>query len=286
MLRFQRHDRRPRNYLARREQYRLFALVVGLGVVLLLMRQLAPSDSAPGSAGGLPSGTAVAPVEPPAEPGASVVVDRERLADVEDNSHFRNEETNAWFYLFSLVGAARGQSAENVTYTQLVAQPHVYRGKFVQVEGTVKRVEAVTPAENDLGITELYRVILQSAGRSVWPVIVYCRELPQGWKVGEPGSNRVVATGYFFKNLSYNSPAGMGLAPVIVSQTFDVQELQPAAPAAEEKPVSIGTIVVSAVAIAAVFVAFVLWRTSESKTNREDAAQVGEALRKLARGGE
>jgi hypothetical protein len=211
------------------------------------------------------------------------------LADVRDNSDFRQAETDAWFYLFTLVRSSDGdRPAENVTYTQLIAQPHVYRGKLVRVEGAVKRIEAVTPAENDLGIATLYRVIVQPAGRSVWPVIVYCRELPSGWNVGEPGRNRVEATGYFFKNLSYNSQAGMGLAPVIVCQTLEVHEAQPVERTIEDEPASMWSIVATALAIAAGVVAFVLWRTSATRSvaGHEDSARVGDALGKLAREGE
>lgn len=298
MLRFQRPDRqRPRNYLARREQYRLFALIVGLGAVVVLIRQLPttdtdPASAAPGSA--RESNSTTASANPPAEPGVvggpEDIVDRARLELVRDNSDFRTDEKDAWFYLFSLVQSSPGnQPAEEVTYTQLIAQPHVYRGKLVRVEGAVKRIEAIAPGENDLGITTLYRVILQPKGHSLWPILVYCRDLPPGWVVGEPQSNQVVATGYFFKNLSYTWRDGLGLAPVIVCQSFAVREARHTQPVVKTAPVSIGTIVASALAIAGVVVVLVLWRTTtfEARANRAvEAAQVGDALQKLAQEGD
>ncbi|MEX2170863.1 MAG: hypothetical protein WD851_16215 [Pirellulales bacterium] len=287
MLRFQQPDRkRPRNYLARREQYRLFALIVGLGIVLLLMRQLSGTSESRTQ-----NQEATSPSPSPAEAGGGpaveqVVVDRVRLAAVRDNSDFRKDERDAWFYLLSLVPSMDGnQFVESVTYAQFVAQPHVYRGKLVRIGGAVKRIEAVEPGKNDVGITTLYRVILQPKGRSLWPIMVYCRELPSGWKVGEPASNQVEATGYFFKNLSYSWQDGMGLAPVIVCQSFSVREARATTPEVDQTVASMGAIVASAVAIAAAVIVLVLWRTGavERKVGHDlEAARVGDALHKLA----
>lgn len=288
MLRFEvPQERRSRNYLARREQGRLFALLVGLGAVILLIVQLSGTQNL--EVDGEATATIAEPV-PTATDAKPTVVDRERLSEVRDNSHFRNEETDAWFYLFSLLSGSEGAipSVPEVTYTQLVAQPHVYRGELVRVEGQIQRIEAVTPAKNELGIEKLYRVLLKPKGPAQWPITAYCLTLPAGWTVGEPPGNRVEVVGYFFKNLSYASHDGMALTPVIVSQSFSVRELAATAKPMDSDPIPIGRIFSVAFLVATAIVALVIWRTSSQdlETVEEDHADVEDALRRLAREGE
>jgi hypothetical protein len=290
MLRFEVPEhRRPRNYLARREQTRLFALIVGMGAVILLIYQLSGgSDSpSPPAEGPVPQ---VVRSSPPVK-SEELIVDRQRLASVKDNSHFRGEETDAWFYLFSLLDGTEYtvEGVPDVIYTQLVAQPHVYRGRLVRVRGEVERIEEVEPAKNDLGIEKLYRVILKPAGKSSWPITAYCLTLPAGWSVGEPPNNKVLVIGYFFKNLSYAWQNGMALTPVILCQSFSVREVAAPPTVAADRPMPVGKILGIALAIAIAFVALLVWRTTAwgaPVRHDDEASRVGDSLRQLSREGE
>ena len=287
MLRFETPaSRRPRNYLARREQYRLFALVVGAGAVFLVIKYLLGSQPAPSR-----QDRAVAQQGQPkvADP-PQIDVDMQRLEAVKDNSDFQKAEADAWFYLFSLL-PPNDQIApqQELTYTQLIDQPHVYRGKLVTVRGEIVRIEEVPAGENDLGIENLYRVLLRPPGRALWPITAYCLELPDGWTTGEPLSNQVLVTGFFFKNLSYAWKDGMGLTPVIVSRSFSVLEkTEPEVLAEQDATPPLGILLLSALGIAAAIVLFIVWRTASPDTAPQPKAdsQIGESLQRLAREGE
>lgn len=175
-----------------------------------------------------------------------------------DNTPFRDAETPVWFAVWSALQKLTNQqtpaSSGEATYVQLVNQADVYRGKVVTVRGWVLRSEAVTPGENELGIERLHRVIMKPAGGGEWPLIVYALAAPED--VGEPFE--LAVSGVFFKNLSYRHDAGVGLAPVLL--TNRIAKPQAAASAAPtEAPLSPLAVVLLAAAGAAGFVIYA-WR--------------------------
>lgn len=287
MLRFETPtSRQPRNYLARGEQYRLFALIVGAGAVFLVIKYLLANQPAPPKPAPAVAHRSDAPdADNPPNP-----VNMQRLADVKDNSDFQNSEADAWFYLFSLLPEDKLSPRNEVTYTQLIDQPHVYRGKLVTVRGEVVRIEQLPAGENNQGIEHLYRVLLRPPGRALWPITAYCRELPEGWTTGKPLTNQVLVTGFFFKNLSYAWQDGMGLTPVIVARSFSVLEkTEPEVLADGNATPPLGILLLTAAAIAAAVVLFIVWRTTameKSQQLNDDSRQIGESLSRLAREGE
>ena len=61
------------------------------------------------------------------------------LASVRDNTYFRPSESDAWFALFERLQKMDDQQLSDanlgeLTYTQLLKQPHVYRGKIVTIK--------------------------------------------------------------------------------------------------------------------------------------------------------
>lgn len=147
-------------------------------------------------------------------------IDQDRLAGIRDNTFFRDEETEAWFYLLDRVGRETPTRQSTVGYAQLANQPDVYRGKWVRIVGTAKRVEKVTPAKNDYGIESLYRVIVSPEGSGVWPITVYLRKAPTSGAASVPLNETIElpisVDGYFFKNLSYRWEKGLGITPVVL----------------------------------------------------------------------
>jgi hypothetical protein len=237
LLRFNQSKQRPvRNYLSRREQWRLLLLVMSLGVVIIAMRTLRRPETADHMARVFsdPVANTMSAADsnkPPKTGGSSypqplapTELRRDALAAVRDNTYFRNAESDVWFRLIALLQtssldelnrASRGE----VTYAQLVDQPRVYRAQLVTVRGTVRQLTEQTPAENDLGLKSYHRLVIQPSDGTQWPIFVYCLELPAGLSGSSAPAVDVSASGFFFKNLSYRWQDGLGIAPVILAKT-------------------------------------------------------------------
>jgi hypothetical protein len=153
---------------------------------------------------------------------------------VKDNATFVPAEQAAWFLLWDEVARTpvkelNRQAMGPVTYAQLVNQPKVYRGLPVQVRGRVLRESVKRAPENSLGIDDYHQLVLSPVGGGDWPVMVYVRELPEGFPRGDGLKVDLPVVGLFFKNWSYPYEGGMGLAPVIVADAIDWRA--PSAPA-------------------------------------------------------
>jgi len=163
-----------------------------------------------------PAGAVREPIDSPP------LIDSSEFDAVVDNAPFRDAETEAWFAVLRAVRDAEpaelaARSVGPVGYAALTSQPDAYRGRVVTVAGTVRRVEAVTPAENDLGIDRLWRVTLEPAGGQVWPITAYSLKEPRD--AGEPYD--ASAAGVFFKKLSYRWAEGVGSTPVVVAPRLE-----------------------------------------------------------------
>ncbi|MCI0333724.1 MAG: hypothetical protein L0228_10945 [Planctomycetes bacterium] len=236
MVRLLKPDRpRPRNYSSRREQLRLLVLIVPLGLVVIVMARLRDPETAnrinqffaPAA-----NESAIKPRPLVADPASSLSpapfpgINAELLNTIEDNTYFRNAEKDAWMHFLELVKKDDIDPAQsvNIDYVQLVDQPNVYRGTLVTVRGAARQITKENPAENDLGLTSYYRVVIQPADGANWPIIVYCLQLPSGVSTGDEISFDVKASGLFFKKLSYKWRDGLGIAPVIVSKSIEPSE--------------------------------------------------------------
>ncbi|TWT31278.1 hypothetical protein KOR34_46540 [Posidoniimonas corsicana] len=278
MLRFDSSQQpRPRNYLARREQVRLLTMVTALALVGLMAWQVRSERSRAILAhlfGGPPPHAALPAATQAKERAAESDIPPEesrqwlnvvQLDSILDNAVFRDAETDAWFAVLGQLKAHEAPLADGpattVTYTQLAKQPQAYRGRTVRVRGTIQRVEPQTPAENELGIDRLYRVIFRPEGDEVWPIAAYTLTPPDGIELGadvrRPGS----VVGVFFKNLSYQSQAGAGTMPIVLAQTVQpapkpvAVESRPPAPIGQRDLMSMAAI---AAGIAALIVMVVL----------------------------
>lgn len=166
MLRYDRSEHQPRNYLSRAEQWRLLRLVIALGLILLLIQEVRGPRAArvlgiffggaqePGQAQrqDVPQPPAVALRDrspegsaSPAIGGAAAVAG---LAGIQDNAPFRKQEVEPWYALLGMLHrteaqALRAGSAEDVMAVQLLEQPDAYRGRLVTIRGTAR--QATTP---------------------------------------------------------------------------------------------------------------------------------------------
>lgn len=224
---------------------RLVSLVIGLALVGMMM-QMVQSPGAKQKLALMFGGAS--PVATPADttplddtnaqtesPRYLDSVDRSKLTLIEDNAWLRDEESDAWFHLLDVVRNAEpaeldAASVGEVAYAQLLGQPQVYRGRVVQLDGEAKRIERIKPAENNLGIDNLYLIHIQPSRDLMRPFAIYCQELPTGWSTeGEiPGSGRMTCQALFFKNKVYKNQTGVDLMPVFLTATI--------APVGDPKP--------------------------------------------------
>jgi len=263
---------KPAKVKSGRNRWRLWMLVISLGLVLAAMRHLGKPSTAqrleqlftspqfavvptnPKQAASnvevivLGSESAEGQTDrsesqPPSLPEVAEIVEdelAEGLAQVKDNTYFRPAEQQAWFGLFEKLqqtdeSELRQESCGELSYAQLLQQPEVYRGRIVTIVGTVLREEIVKPAENQLGIESYHRLTLQPEGGGQWPMVVYSLKLPPEFPRGEQLRASVSVTGYFFKNWSYPHQDGLGLAPVVLTNEL---QWQPPVAVAQAEPVS------------------------------------------------
>jgi hypothetical protein len=231
----------PRNYLARREQWRLLVLVLALGLIVILMQEarnpanyrwmLGGSEDRPASGvertnidnrydpprrGPEVPGTIIARAEPTeAEVDTSgryfPGVKPDFLEGVRDGTPFRSvdsAEHRAWLNLLEILHTADEATLENAstgraTYALLMQQPGVYRGKLVTVFGTVRRAHRLEVPKNDVGCQWYYQIYLFPDDNPSSPLIAYILELPEGFPIGMEVSADVKLVGFSFKKLPY-----------------------------------------------------------------------------------
>ena len=212
MLQF-RNGPPPRNYLARREQVRLFLMVMVLmAVVWIAVEARNPQhyrwiwDWGQGDSGvgedvdtrvrlnaSMADDTFVFP-----RPGKSLEetsqaisgpLTQADLESVRDDEPFRAGERGAWFKLFDRLqetdsGTLREHSTGTVTFIQLYRQPKEYRGELVTVAGTLRRSEQIAAPRNDLGIESYYMTWLFPRDNPTNPLVVYTLTVPDGFPEG------------------------------------------------------------------------------------------------------
>ncbi len=285
MLRFRPHPAeaaivsRNSNRRASRQRWRLWMLLVALGLVLATMRQLNQPKTAQrlGQIFGSPE-VATQPEQAVRqfvlESGADdfeppvVVAEKDSLGEdasdalslVQDNTYFRPAESAAWFGLFERLqemnSAQLGEATlGEMTYVQLLKQPQVYRGKVVTIRGILRRDEVERPAENALGIEAYHRLVIQPQGGGHWPFVVYCLELPSNFPRGDNLQTPIAVTGYFFKNWSYAWQDGLGVAPVVLARQVDWQPT----PAPPTRRAPSGQNLTTAITVACVFAALTVY---------------------------
>lgn len=285
---------RPRNYLARREQVRLF-LMVGLlmAVVGVAFEARNPEhyrwiwdwgrgatsvgedvDTRVTPTGSVPDDTFVFPrpgesLDEPAQAIAGPLTEAD-LASVCDDEPFRVGEQAAWFKLLDQLqetdsATLSEQSTGPVTFIQLYRQPREYRGELITTSGTLRRSEQIAAPKNDLGIESYYRTWLSPKDNPTNPIVVYTLTVPDGFPEGMTIEEPVELDGYFFKRWPYAASDTVRSAPVVLAKSL---RWVAAPPEKSAPPMSPTTIVAVAVAVA-LGVALLAWWQTKHKRNGE-----------------
>ena len=283
MVSFQRTPK-PRNYLSRREQWRLLLLVMSLGLAMLLMMEarkpqnwrwitaLDEPESADAVDGAkAPSereGTLFAPELRVEGPSGRYFrgVKQTYLKTVRDDTTFGPGESDAWFHLFAILNnneeeTLRQGSSGRVTRAQLFEQSTAYRGELVTVAGTVRRVFRLTAPQNDYGVPGYYQVWLQPDDNLNAPIVVYCLYLPQGFPTGMDLDEQALITGFYFKRWPYKAVKTIEIAPTLLARTIQWRKRPEMVKEAPRGPGSLLLVVGAALAFSVLVTAYVYYRT-------------------------
>jgi hypothetical protein len=156
------------------------------------------------------------------EPAASLGASRDALSQVRDATFFRESDNDAWFQVWNTVRESgmeglRRAGPQDVSFSELFAQPRSFRGRLVRMRGTFHRLEQVRAPTNDYRIEDYWQGWMEPAGGPASPVVVQFLDLPAGMPSGMTIDEPVEVVGYFFKNYAYNAADTIRVAPVIMT---------------------------------------------------------------------
>ncbi|MGV3483519.1 MAG: hypothetical protein ACO1RT_03765 [Planctomycetaceae bacterium] len=235
---------------------RLFRLVLGLILVLVLMKQAGNPRayrvlfSEPPRRVVLPSVTnpelrtqdtdsdeaADSPLDGEAAQAARERAQREaeyeqaQIATMSDGAIWKPQDQ--WVFYRVLEGtplaSLAGKPPRQVGVISLLQQPDVYLRTAIAMSGNVARVTRQTAQENDFGIRSYWELWLQPLDGSNRPVAFYTRELPpelRPWAGNEfiSAGPIVDVQGVYLKRLAYQSAAGSELAPALVGHIHAIE---------------------------------------------------------------
>lgn len=243
---------RPRNFLERDEQRRLFWTVMPPAIVLVVLGVWLeraffspPGEPAlpqvdtrlPGGPRGAVDGSVADAVVMEAAPEPfpqDRAAPAEALAKVRDDTVFREADSDAWFALWQSLrqrdpAALDREAGPTVGFTELFGQPRSFRGRLVRLRGTLRRLQRVGAAPNAAGIEGYWQGWLDPEGGPASPIVIYFLALPETIRPGTRLVEPVEVVGYFFKRWAYQATDTIRTAPLVLS-------LEPTALAAPARP--------------------------------------------------
>ena len=299
MLDFRRGPR-PRNYLSRREQWRLLLLVAALGLVGILLFEarkpehyrwlLADGPSEAGSPSRDASPTAVSPIDSPRaaspedqipgrfvspsaapEPGESSRYFRgvkpDLLESIRDDKPLGPSEWGSWLHLFDVLqktdeATLAKASSGPATWVQLVEQSDDYRGELVTTRGIVRRAHLASTPENEYGLSAYYQTWLWPEDQPNEPITVWCLELPEGFPLGMEIAEEAEVTAFFFKRWPYKGGDGeLRAAPLLFARTIHWRATPPPAQPAPQGPFPLLLMFAGAAVFAVLATMYIYYRT-------------------------
>jgi len=293
-----RKDSSPRNYLARREQWRLLMLIVGLGAIIVVGLQLRQEGAATRvletlfGAGGPREGpidTRLQTTNEPDAPPDAIRIPREvappedqtgdylpgvrpgYLEGVRDDTFFRNDESDAWFHLFKLLDNAdpeqlREASEGKISFAQLFQQSDFYRGKVVSLEGIARRAMPLDAPANEYGIERYWRVWLSPDDNPSDPIIIYTLNLPEGFPEGMHIEQPIGVDGFYYKRLAYEAADTLRTAPTVLAKTL---QWTPPPPRESGRVLPFWAIALIAAIGSSLVVGYIYWKTRPTRHGEE-----------------
>ncbi len=206
-------------------------------------------------------------------------VQTELLQTVKDNTVFRKAESGAWFSLLAVLRGAEDRelaraSVGKVSFRQLYAQPQEYRGRVVTLQGVVRGAAGKESPANAAQIGNYYQLSVEPNDEPGQLIVVYTLELPPGFPLGNPISERATIDGFFFKRWAYAAGDAVRTAPLALARTVIWQPTPAGAPPGSEvSPLLAALLALGLFAIVALLYAATHQRRSPSLALQPKAAK-------------
>jgi hypothetical protein len=189
------------------------------------------------------------------------------------------------------------------TLLQLKGQPHAFRGQTITITGTARTIRRRIPKQTLLNLDHYYELWIDPPGRvNDGLICVYAAALPGGFDAVDPVLPAVTekfqtvrlpvtVAGRFFKLRSYQDASkSVSHCPVVISETFAADFKNALSPADEaaarwQPSVPLSFAFLAMAALAAVGIAYAVFRSTHSGTQRADqpiSRRVGRSLEALA----
>jgi hypothetical protein len=168
-----------------------------------------------------------------------LLVSKSAMQGILDNRVLRPEEHDAWFEIWDrLLGADHANPSlprpGNVSYTQLLAQPNEYRGRWISISGQARLGYYAPAAANEHELQGYYVIWLRVNDDLASPpegsnnvLAIYCVDLPPGFPTlgqrdsangATPLDNWMQFSGVLFKRWVYLSKRGPELVPLVLGR--------------------------------------------------------------------
>jgi hypothetical protein len=167
--------------------------------------------------------------------------------------------------------AFRRAARHDLTYAQIFAEPRLYRGEVIHIDGRLKRLARLEPPleARAQGVSDLYEAWIFNDAYGTNPFCALFTELPASLRplVGEKkiqGFVEVSMDGYFYKKFRYKAADSRERtardAPVFIGRTLTVLSLPPPPdPAAQDGSGQVLTLFLGIIAGTVVVVVALAW---------------------------
>jgi hypothetical protein len=114
------------------------------------------------------------------------------------------------------------RGSDDVSLDDLLQNPARYRGWAIELTGTVRRLERCTNRLVTDPQGPLYDAWMFTDKSGVRPYRIVTHNIPAGTAEGLRVEIPARMSGYFFKVSSYESPAGLNFAPLLVTNRIEL----------------------------------------------------------------
>jgi hypothetical protein len=224
----------------------------------------------------------------PDEPPSAVPLDPELLATIRDDTlNIRSSEREAYLALLARArdlphSQLEREAARDVSYSQIISDPDLYRGKLVTLEGDLRRLVDVgglgsAPGDDTHGIQKVYEAWFFTADSGDAPYVFRCTSIPAGIPEGEKLSEKIRVTGYFFKRYQYPTVRGLYAAPMLLGKRL---RWTPALVAPQTDP-AVVPYILGGLTLVGTLLALIVWKfaAGENRQQRSNLKRVREPSR-------
>lgn len=293
------------NYLSQREQRKLLALVLCIGLLLLAIQEAGKphtwnwlwrltGHAVPGEQPRVD--TRLPPPKPTRDDDVPALVaqaSREELADkptefqrqlvpgvtlepllkVRDDSAFMSVDYDGYFQLLHVLlttdeSELRNYARRGVTYYQLYNQSAAYRGELLEIQGSVRSVYRDLQArrDNQSGVQKYHQLWLSPHDAPGEVVVAHVLELPPNLPASGSVAGDVSLVGFMFKRWAYQSAdRELRSTPLLLAQSFSWSRPQVVAAPPRNYVQELIIAISVAVVVAGCVVMFAFMRAPSSK---------------------